>query len=149
MRKYEETNSQVAKRSIEQVMTTHECEACHGKRLRPESLAVTVGGLDIDTLTHMSITKELEFFENLELSERDMIIADLILKEIKSRLRFLKSVGLEYLDLARSAGTLSGGESQRIRLLRRSVPLLWECCISWTSRALDCINGITISSSPP
>ena len=116
MRKYEETNSQVAKRSIEQVMTTHECEACHGKRLRPESLAVTVGGLDIDTLTHMSITKELEFFENLELSERDMIIADLILKEIKSRLRFLKSVGLEYLDLARSAGTLSGGESQRIRL---------------------------------
>ena len=88
----------------------------HGKRLRPESLAVTVGGLDIDTLTHMSITKELEFFENLELSERDMIIADLILKEIKSRLRFLKSVGLEYLDLARSAGTLSGGESQRIRL---------------------------------
>lgn len=116
MRKYEETNSQVAKRSIENVMAKHECEECHGKRLRPESLAVTVGGLDIDTLTHMSITKELEFFENLKLSDRDMIIADLILKEIKSRLRFLKSVGLEYLDLARSAATLSGGESQRIRL---------------------------------
>lgn len=116
MRKYEETNSQVAKRSIENVMAKHECEVCHGKRLRPESLAVTVGGLDIDTLTHLSITKELEFFENLQLSDRDMIIADLILKEIKSRLRFLKSVGLEYLDLARSAGTLSGGESQRIRL---------------------------------
>lgn len=115
-RKYEETSSQVAKRSIENVMANHECEACHGKRLRPESLAVTVGGLNIDDLTHLSISKELEFFENLELSERDMIIADLILKEIKSRLRFLKSVGLEYLDLARSAGTLSGGESQRIRL---------------------------------
>lgn len=116
MRKYEETNSQVAKRSIENVMAQHECEACHGKRLRPESLAVTVGGMDIDTLTHLSITKELDFFENLKLSDRDMIIADLILKEIKSRLRFLKSVGLEYLDLARSASTLSGGESQRIRL---------------------------------
>lgn len=116
MRKYEETNSQVAKRSIENVMAQHECEACHGKRLRPESLAVTVGGMDIDTLTHLSITKELDFFENLKLSDRDMIIADLILKEIKSRLRFLKSVGLEYLDLARNASTLSGGESQRIRL---------------------------------
>lgn len=116
MRKYEETNSQVAKRSIENVMRDHVCEACHGKRLRPESLAVTVGGMDIDTLTHLSIDKELDFFEHLELSPRDHMIADLILKEIKSRLRFLQSVGLEYLDLARSAGTLSGGESQRIRL---------------------------------
>lgn len=115
-RKYEETNSQVAKRAIENVMAQHDCELCHGKRLRAESLAVTVGGVDIDTLTHMSIAKELEFFEHLELSRRDMLIADLILKEIRSRLRFLNSVGLEYLDLARSAGTLSGGESQRIRL---------------------------------
>ncbi len=116
MRKFEESNSQVAKRSIENVMTEHECDHCHGKRLRQESLAVTVGGLNIDELTHLSISKELDFFETIELSHRDHLIADLILKEIKSRLRFLKSVGLEYLDLARSAGTLSGGESQRIRL---------------------------------
>ena len=115
-RKYAETTSQVSKRQIEQVMSEHDCELCHGKRLRAESLAVTVGGLNVDELTHLSIEKELDFFENLELSERDAIIAELILKEIKSRLRFLQSVGLEYLDLARSAGTLSGGESQRIRL---------------------------------
>ena len=86
------------------------------KRLKAESLAVTVGGLNVDELTHLSIEKELEFFEALDLSERDAIIAELILKEIKSRLTFLQSVGLEYLDLARNAGTLSGGESQRIRL---------------------------------
>ena len=115
-RKYRETNSEVVKRSIENVMTTQKCEECHGKRLRPESIAVTVGGLNIDELTHLSIRKELDFFENLELSPRDATIAELILKEIKSRLGFLCSVGLEYLDLARKAGTLSGGESQRIRL---------------------------------
>ncbi|MBQ8062669.1 MAG: excinuclease ABC subunit UvrA [Clostridia bacterium] len=115
-RKYEETSSQVSKRQIEQVMSEHNCELCHGKRLKAESLAVTVGGLNVDELTHLSIEKELEFFENLELSERDLIISVLILKEIKARLKFLQSVGLEYLDLARSAGTLSGGESQRIRL---------------------------------
>lgn len=115
-RKYEETSSQVSKRQIEQVMSEHDCELCHGKRLKAESLAVTVGGLNVDELTHLSIEKELEFFDNLQLSERDQIISELVLKEIKSRLKFLQSVGLEYLDLARSAGTLSGGESQRIRL---------------------------------
>lgn len=115
-RKYEESNSQIAKRAIEAVMSSHDCDECHGNRLKPESLAVTVGGLNIIELTSLPITKELEFFENLQLTEREMIIAELILKEIKSRLNFLKSVGLEYLDLARMAGTLSGGESQRIRL---------------------------------
>ena len=115
-RKYEETTSQLSRRAIENVMSEHDCDQCHGKRLRPESLAVTVGGLNIDELTHLSVTKEIEFFENLKLSDRDAIIADLILKEIKSRLKFLKSVGLDYLDLARASATLSGGESQRIRL---------------------------------
>lgn len=116
LRKYEETSSEASKRQIESVMATHKCEKCHGRRLNPISLAVTVGGLSIDELTSISIMKELEFFENLELTEREAIIAELILKEIKSRLSFLCSVGLDYLNLSRKAGTLSGGESQRIRL---------------------------------
>lgn len=116
LRKYEETSSEASKRQIESVMATHKCEKCHGRRLNPISLAVTVGGLSIDELTSLSIKKELEFFENLELTEREAIIAELILKEIKSRLSFLCSVGLDYLNLSRKAGTLSGGESQRIRL---------------------------------
>ena len=116
MRKYEETTSEASKRQIETVMATHKCEKCHGRRLNPISLAVTVGGLSIDELTSLSIRKELDFFENLKLTERESIIAELILKEIKSRLNFLCSVGLDYLNLSRKAGTLSGGESQRIRL---------------------------------
>ena len=116
LRKYDETSSEASKRQIEAVMATHKCEKCHGRRLNPISLAVTVGGLSIDELTSLSIKKELEFFENLELTEREAIIAELILKEIKSRLNFLCSVGLDYLNLSRKAGTLSGGESQRIRL---------------------------------
>lgn len=116
LRKYEETSSEASKRQIEAVMSTHDCEKCHGRRLNPISLAVTVGGLSIDELTSLSIRKELEFFNNLELTERESIIAELILKEIKSRLSFLCSVGLDYLNLSRKAGTLSGGESQRIRL---------------------------------
>lgn len=116
LRKYEETSSEASKRQIESVMATHKCEKCHGRRLNPISLAVTVGGLSIDELTSLSIKKELEFFEKLELTEREAIIAELILKEIKSRLSFLCSVGLDYLNLSRKAGTLSGGESQRIRL---------------------------------
>lgn len=115
-RKYHDTTSPYSKHSIEQLMTEHACPVCRGKRLRPEALAVTVGGLNPDELTHLSVKKELDFFEHLVLTERESMIAELILKEIKSRLRFLCSVGLDYLDLARSAGTLSGGESQRIRL---------------------------------
>lgn len=115
-RKYEYSHSKLSRRSIENVMSIHPCKECGGRRLRPEVLAVTVGGLNIDELTHLSITEEIVFFENLKLNERDMVIAEQILREILSRLRFLSSVGLQYLDLARSAGTLSGGESQRIRL---------------------------------
>ncbi len=115
-RKFRDTGSDWSRRSIEVLMSYHNCPDCQGKRLKPESLAVTVGGLNIYELTSLSIRKELEFFENLELSERESIIAELILKEIKSRLSFLCSVGLDYLNLSRNAGTLSGGESQRIRL---------------------------------
>ena len=97
-------------------MTEENCPSCHGERLKKESLSVTVGGLNIAQLCHMSVTKALEFFDNLVLSERDKIIGERIIKEIKDRLGFLNSVGLEYLTLSRAAGTLSGGESQRIRL---------------------------------
>ncbi|MHA2229721.1 MAG: excinuclease ABC subunit UvrA [Candidatus Thorarchaeota archaeon] len=92
------------------------CPVCNGKRLRPESLAVTVGGESIDIVTSMTIENALNFFENLKLSEREHKIAELILKEILSRLRFIVSVGLEYLSLDRPSMTLSGGEGQRIRL---------------------------------
>ncbi len=92
------------------------CPDCGGRRLRKEALAVTVGGIDIDTFCHKSVTDALDFVEHLELSEQKMRIADRILREIKSRLGFLQSVGLQYLTLSRSAATLSGGESQRIRL---------------------------------
>jgi len=92
------------------------CPTCHGRRLRRESLAVTVGGIDIDTFCHKSVTEALEFMEHLELTETQQMIAAQILKEIKNRLGFLRSVGLQYLTLSRSAASLSGGESQRIRL---------------------------------
>ena len=92
------------------------CPECHGKRLNANSLAVTVGGINIDDFCHMSVTKALEFVSSLKFTEMEMAIAKEIIKEIKSRLGFLESVGLEYLTLSRKAGTLSGGEAQRIRL---------------------------------
>lgn len=116
LRKYDETTSEISRRQIESVMAVHECPTCHGRRLNPISLSVTVGGLSIDELTHLSVAAELDFLNNLKLTERESIIAELILKEIKSRLTFLCSVGLDYLNLARKSATLSGGESQRIRL---------------------------------
>ena len=115
-RRYRETNSDWAKADIEAVMSDEKCPSCHGERLKKESLSVTVGGLNIAQLCDLSVTKTLEFFDNLEISERDKLIGERIIKEIKDRLGFLKSVGLEYLTLSRSSGTLSGGESQRIRL---------------------------------
>ncbi|MCI5579613.1 MAG: excinuclease ABC subunit UvrA [Oscillospiraceae bacterium] len=107
---------QYARDALEDFMSDVECPKCHGKRLNDTALAVTVGGLNIYEFTQMSVTNALKFIDELELSERDQMIAGQILKEIKSRLGFLKSVGLEYLTLSRSSGTLSGGESQRIRL---------------------------------
>ena len=115
-RRYNETSSDWAKADIESCMSEEACPACRGRRLKQASLSVTVGGLDISQLCDLSVTSALEHFEKMELSKRDMMIGERIIKEIKARLGFLRSVGLEYLTLSRSAGTLSGGESQRIRL---------------------------------
>lgn len=115
-RRYKETTSDWARWEIEQVMTACRCPDCNGTRLKPEILSVTVGGKNISEFCDMSITDAIDFVNNLELSEKDKFISKSILKEINSRLIFLKSVGLEYLTLSRSSGTLSGGESQRIRL---------------------------------
>lgn len=116
-RRYRDSGSGYSRDDIESnYMCDITCPDCHGERLKKESLAVTVGGINISDFCKMSISEAYEFIENLKLSERDSLIGERILKEIKERLNFLKSVGLEYLSLSRSAGTLSGGESQRIRL---------------------------------
>ncbi|MCF2661679.1 excinuclease ABC subunit UvrA [Pseudoflavonifractor phocaeensis] len=115
-RRYRETQSDGVKRELEECMSECPCPTCKGRRLKKESLAVTVGGLDIDTYCHKSITEAYDFMDRLELNETQTMIAAQILKEIKNRLGFLRSVGLQYLTLSREAGTLSGGESQRIRL---------------------------------
>ena len=115
-RRYKETQSDAMRRDLEDCMGERPCPDCGGKRLRKEALAVTVGGINIDTFCRKSVTEALDFVDHLELSEQKMLIADRILKEIKNRLGFLQSVGLQYLTLSRAAATLSGGESQRIRL---------------------------------
>ena len=115
-RRYKETQSDAVRKELEDCMSQSPCPTCHGRRLRRESLAVTVGGIDIDTFCHKSVTEALDFMEHLELTETQQMIAAQILKEIKNRLGFLRSVGLQYLTLSRSAASLSGGESQRIRL---------------------------------
>ncbi|MCD7880877.1 MAG: excinuclease ABC subunit UvrA [Clostridiales bacterium] len=115
-RRYRETQSEPMKRELEQSMRECPCPACQGRRLRREALAVTVGGLSIDQVCNLSVEDALVFFDHLELTHQQMLIAEQILKEIKNRLGFLRSVGLQYLTLSRKAGTLSGGESQRIRL---------------------------------
>ena len=115
-RRFRETQSNWIKEEIESYMSAIPCDKCHGRRLSPESLSVTVGGINISEFCDKSITEALEFVNDLQLTDREMFIAASILKEIKERLGFLKSVGLEYLTLSRSSGTLSGGESQRIRL---------------------------------
>ncbi len=115
-RRYKETASDWARADIEQVMTRCDCPTCKGARLRPEMLSVTVGGINIDEFVRMSVTDELKFLDTIKFTDREAMIADRIIREVKSRLNFLVSVGLDYLTLARSAGTLSGGESQRIRL---------------------------------
>ena len=115
-RRYNETSSEYSRSEIEDCMSEVLCPDCYGNRLKPESLAVTVGGKNISELTDMSVNAAFDFFSNLELTETQRLIGERIIKEINSRLGFLKSVGLEYLTLSRSAATLSGGESQRIRL---------------------------------
>ena len=117
-RRYNESGSEASRAEIEQLMTSEKCPDCGGARLCKEALSVTVGGKNIDEVSNLSIDKSLEFIDSLNktLSDRDLMIGRIILKEISDRLHFLSSVGLGYLTLARSAGTLSGGESQRIRL---------------------------------
>ncbi|MFL5736429.1 MAG: excinuclease ABC subunit UvrA [Actinomycetota bacterium] len=115
-RRHAETESDAQREKLEQFMREIPCRTCKGARLRAESLAVTVGGLNIHELTSRSIKDTLTFVENIELSEREHMIAERLLKEIRSRLGFLVDVGLDYLTLARTAGTLAGGEAQRIRL---------------------------------
>jgi len=115
-RRYRETQSTAMRWELEQYMSEHPCPECGGKRLKKEVLAVTVGGISIIDFTDKSVVQALEFLDSLKLTEKEEMIAHQILKEIRERLGFLKSVGLGYLTLSRSAGTLSGGESQRIRL---------------------------------
>jgi len=115
-RRYKESNSSYSRNEIESYMSETLCPECKGNRLKKESLSVTVGGLNISQLTALSVRDCFDFFENLNLTERQQFISRQIIKEIRERLGFLKNVGLDYLNLSRSAGTLSGGESQRIRL---------------------------------
>ncbi|MDD6160348.1 MAG: excinuclease ABC subunit UvrA, partial [Oscillospiraceae bacterium] len=115
-RRYRETQSDAMKREIEECMSECACPDCQGRRLKKESLAVTVGGISIHEFCEKPVDEALAFLDGLKLSESQMMIADRILKELRSRLGFLRSVGLQYLTLARQAATLSGGESQRIRL---------------------------------
>ncbi len=115
-RRYRETQSDSARKELEECMATAPCPKCHGDRLNELALAVTVGGLNIMEFCRMSVVQELEFMENLRLEGNMAVVAQQIVREITSRLRFLTDVGLSYLTLSRGAGTLSGGESQRIRL---------------------------------
>ena len=115
-RRFRESSSDYARTDMEQYMTSMPCPTCHGDRLKPEALSVFIGGKNIIEVTRMSVELAADFFDGLVLSERDAVIAKQIIKEIKARLGFLKNVGLDYVTLHRAAGTLSGGEAQRIRL---------------------------------
>ncbi len=115
-RRYNESGSEYSRNEIEQLMTVEDCPECNGTRLKKESICVTVSGLNIHEFSKKSIKEAIDFLDSMKLNERDLMIAEPILKEIRSRMEFLASVGLEYLSLTRSSGTLSGGESQRIRL---------------------------------
>nr|WP_243638259.1 excinuclease ABC subunit UvrA [Rubrobacter taiwanensis] len=115
-RRYTETDSEYLREKIEEFMSHVPCPQCKGARLRPEALAVTVGGINIYEFTQLSVTKALEFLQTVEFTSREWLIAERVVKEIRERLGFLHDVGLGYLTLSRSAGTLSGGEAQRIRL---------------------------------
>src|SRR5262249_43773320 len=115
-RRYDETESEFVKAELDKFMSERPCPACRGSRLKPESLAVTVAGQSISETCRQSVTRAVQFFDALDLTERERTIAKGILKEIHERLQFMIDVGLDYLTLERSATTLSGGESQRIRL---------------------------------
>jgi excinuclease ABC subunit A len=134
-RRYRETNSDYIKEKMEQYMSLTPCDACGGKRLKPEVLAVTVNGMNIAEFSEMSIREAVKFIKSAKLSPREEMIAHQITKEIKARLNFLVDVGLDYLTLSRASGTLSGGESQRIRLATQIGSSLVGVFISSTNRA--------------
>jgi len=115
-RRYKEASTDMMRDQFEEFMSVKPCSACHGSRLRPEALAIKVGGLDIHELTELTVSRMITFFDDLQLTEKQALIGKQVLKEIRARLSFLATVGLDYLTLARMAGTLSGGEAQRIRL---------------------------------
>ena len=115
-RRYKEASTDMMRDQFEEFMSVKPCSACHGSRLRPEALAIKVGGLDIHELTELTVSRMITFFDDLKLTEKQALIGKQVLKEIRARLSFLATVGLDYLTLARTAGTLSGGEAQRIRL---------------------------------
>ena len=142
-RRYRDVHSQGARKEVESFITARTCPACGGARLRPESLAVTVGGKSIMEITALSCQDAYDFFEALELTDRELLIAGQVLKEIQERLGFLVNVGLDYLTLNRSAGTLAGGEAQRIRLATQIGSSLVGSSIYLMNPALDYINAIT------
>ena len=148
-RRYQETQSDASKREIEEFMSQCPCPACRGRRLKPEALAVTVGGLSIWQATELPVDEELAFFNGLTLTETQQLIAAQILKEIRSRLGFLQSVGLSYLTLSRSSGTLSGGESQRIRLATQIGSSLMGVLYILDEPPSACTSGTTTSCWPP
>ncbi|MCI1820954.1 excinuclease ABC subunit UvrA [Megasphaera sueciensis] len=115
-RRHREASSDMMRDQFEQFMTVKPCTTCHGARLRPEALAIKIGGLNIHELTEYTVADMIRFFNEVQLNNKQQLIARQIVKEIKARLEFLRTVGLEYLTLSRTAGTLSGGEAQRIRL---------------------------------
>lgn len=115
-RRHSEASTDTMREEFEKFMSIKPCTTCHGARLKPEVLAITVGGKNIEEVTDMTIKEAAQFFSSLSLSQRELVIGEQILKEIKARLGFLNNVGLDYLTMSRAAGTLSGGEAQRIRL---------------------------------
>jgi excinuclease ABC subunit A len=148
-RRYRETSSEMVKTEIARYMRDVPCTVCHGKRLKPEALAVTVGGVNIYELCEMSVVKMDKFMGELKLTNTEEMIAHRILKEIHARLNFLINVGLGYLTLSRSASTLSGGESQRIRLATQIGSGLTGVLYILDEPALDCIKETIKNCSTP
>ena len=143
-RRYRETNSEYMRHEIARFMTIKPCAACQGTRMKRESLSVLIGDLNISQLTALSVAGAKKFLEGLELSERETAIGRQVLKEINERLGFLINVGLDYLTLDRTAGTLSGGEAQRIRLATQiGSSLMGVLCTSWTSPVSGCTSATT------
>lgn len=145
-RRYRECFSDAMKQNYEEFMRISPCEECEGKRLKKESLAVTIGRKNIYEVSDMTIRESRDFFKNVKLTKMQSEIAAPILKEVNSRLGFLLDVGLEYLTLTRYAASLSGGEAQRIRLATQIGSGLTAFSISWTSQVSDFIREIMTGS---